>query len=241
MSRLGFRGVGVAYTVIDWAEMWGDQPAPSDNLLRGPDHASIYGYQDVLRIVRGLGLPPHWQYAVPSARSMVGNCPAGWFGVYTEYWVMGFKFPIDPLLCALYRRLNCSVGRLSPSVIMHASCLRLACKRLKIEPTYGLFRKFYKIKDPTRRSDCLSIKRRDKRPEGFVYGSPKLKKTWFERFFYVKPTPGEWASEFVAEPTEWKKGGTVGYESDLGHYAELNDEYEACMHQKFNLYDGGVV
>ncbi|CAL1361403.1 unnamed protein product [Linum trigynum] len=174
--------------------MWDGKPVPEEVFEQGPPHVAAFKPEQVLYRLKSLRMPSDWLYAVPSARSRIGSFPRGWIPILVEHVKLGLQFPLDDLLTRILHRLQCTLGRLSPTIIFHSIMYRLACERLKEEPSFDAFRMIYNIRDST---NCWSIGRREN-SVGFVTGAPKLDSPWYKEYFFARPSWKWYAGD--AEP-----------------------------------------
>ncbi|CAL1377357.1 unnamed protein product [Linum trigynum] len=116
------------YSIHLHEHMWGKREVPARAFERGPDRYSKLTPITILTHLRNHQLPTDWKYAAPSPTSRAGTCPKGWITIYTEQLKCGLRFPLDPIITQSLLCLNCTLGRLSPTVIFHACAYRLACQ-----------------------------------------------------------------------------------------------------------------
>ncbi|CAL1400589.1 unnamed protein product [Linum trigynum] len=111
--------------------MWGGEPIPAEVFGQGPPHCAAFKTEQVLHRLKPLRMPPDWQYAAPSEVSRSGSCPDGWIPILVEHVKLGLRFPLEPILTKVLNWLNCTLGRLLPTIIFHSVMYRLACDRIK--------------------------------------------------------------------------------------------------------------
>ncbi|CAL1371414.1 unnamed protein product [Linum trigynum] len=204
------------YRVRLHADMWEGREVPDAVYSYGLKYKPAYSPAQVLRQLHRHQLPTDWEYAAPSLEGRCGSCPIGWITIFTEHMRLGLEFPLVPLLTGIPLHLNCSLSRLSPSIIFHSICYRAACARLKEEPSIDAFRLLYSM---TGSKNCWSPRRRSKNV-GFVYGSPKLDSPWYSEYFFARPA-GKWYSGDVEPLTVFSFGQTDDWDEGVKRLQHL--------------------
>ncbi|CAL1379511.1 unnamed protein product [Linum trigynum] len=197
-----------SFKMTTWENTWPPGYAPCETTclptnVAGPERNSTISPSWMTSLITDLGLPRTWTYAPPSPIARVGLCGPRWLGIYQEYFRFGLRFPLDPILEGILEYCECTIGRLSPSVILIITLFKLKCRIHNVRPTFNLFRHFFTV---TPRDNCLSLVRRKKVRAHFVTRCPKLWRTWFTGFFFVKAHRDFFFASGDAFRTDWELG-----------------------------------
>ncbi|CAL1393547.1 unnamed protein product [Linum trigynum] len=107
---------------------------------------------------------------------------------------------------------GCPLGRLSPSVIVIVILFKLRCREHHVEPTFNLFRYFFKM---ALLDNCLSLQKRKGRPNHFVEKCPKLGRSWFNGFFFMKAYRDSFFESGGAFLKEWRLGSVEEFNAPV--------------------------
>lgn len=136
---------------------------------------------------------------VPRAEEKMFQRPEGWTAVVATILEKGVRFPLHPFLLTILGFVGVGFAQLVSNSYIHILAFIAFCHKSGVDPTIDFFFTVYKISQSREKGFKVIGKQASKTGEKFerrsLVTTPSSNKGWNEKWFFVKGTVPDWATD----------------------------------------------